>query len=184
MRSLADIVTSLDRDEQIHLGRMILLLAAFDRGELEQPAIQGITKLAKLDFLLRYPTYFQKAMRARKVSERKIVIEPYERKTVEAEMVRYRYGPWDHRYRRFLNVLAAKGLVSIQTTGRTINLALTDRGRKQSELIVGDESFAQLAERAKVLRESIDISASDIMKFIYNTFPEIGTLSFDQAILP
>ena len=74
MRSLADIVTSLDRDEQIHLGRIILLLAAFDRGELEQPAIQGITKLAKLDFLLRYPTYFEKAMRARKVSERKIGI--------------------------------------------------------------------------------------------------------------
>ena len=49
---------------------------------------------------------------------------------------------------------------------------------------MGDASFAQLAERAKVLRESIDISASDIMKFIYNTFPEIGTLSFDQAILP
>ncbi len=76
MRSLADIVTSLDRDEQIHLGRIILLLAAFDRGELEQPAIRGITKLAKLGFLLRYPTYFEKAMRARKVSERKIVIEP------------------------------------------------------------------------------------------------------------
>ena len=93
-------------------------------------------------------------------------------------MVRYRYGPWDHRYRRFLNVLAAKGLVSIQTTGRTINLALTDRGRKRSELIVGDASFAQLAERAKVLRESIDISASDIMKFIYNTFPEIEHIIF------
>jgi hypothetical protein len=182
--SLADIVTSLDRDEQIHLGRLILLLAAFDRGEVERPAIEGITKLAKLDFLLRYPTYFEKAMRARNVSEKKIAIEPYERKTVEAEMVRYRYGPWDHRYRRFLNMLAAKGLVSIQTTGRTINLSLTDRGLKHAERIVSDAAFAPLAQRAKVLRESIDIGATDIMKFIYNTFPEIGTLSFDQAIVP
>lgn len=184
MSSLADIVTSLDHDEQLHLGRLVLLLSAFDRGEEERPAIEGITKLAKLDFLLRYPTYFEKAMRARKVAEKNIIIEPYERKTVEAEMVRYRYGPWDHRYRRFLNVLAAKGLVSIQTTGRTINLALTDRGRRYAERIVADPAFAQLAQRAKVLRGNIDIGAADIMKFIYGTFPEIGTLSFDQAIAP
>lgn len=184
MSSLANIVTSLDKDEQVHLGRLILLLAAFDRGGEQRPAIEGITKLAKLDFLLRYPTYFEKAMRARRVSEKKIAIEPYERMTVEAEMVRYRYGPWDHRYRRFLNVLAAKGLVSIHTTGRTINLSLTDRGRKHAERIVGDAAFAPLAQRAKVLRESIDIGATDIMKFIYSTFPEIGTLSFDQAISP
>lgn len=184
MNSLAEIVTSLDSDEQIHLGRLILLLKAFDRGEDERPAIEGITKLAKLDFLLRYPTYFEKAMRARRVSERKIVLEAYEHNTVEAQMVRYRYGPWDHRYRRFLNVLAAKGLVSIQTTGRTINLALTDRGRAQAERIVAEPAFAPLAQRAKVLRESIDIGATDIMKFIYNTFPEIGTLSYDQAITP
>lgn len=184
MRSLPEIVTSLDRDENIHLGRLLLLLRAFDRGEEERPAIEGITKLAKLDFLLRYPTYFEKAMRARNVSERKIRVEPFERKTVEAEMVRYRYGPWDHRYRRFLNILAAKGLVSIHTTGRTINLSLTDKGRDQAGKIVAHESFAIFADRAAVLRESIDIGATDIMKFIYKTFPEIGTLSFDQAIAP
>src|ERR1700730_1830995 len=108
MTSLSEIVTGLDRDENIHLGRLLLLLNAFDRGEAGRPAIEGITKLAKLDFLLRYPTYFERAMLVRKVNPKRIPIEDYERKTVEAQMVRYRFGPWDHRYRRFLNIMAAK----------------------------------------------------------------------------
>lgn len=182
--SLPEIVTSLDKDEQSHLGRLVVLLQAFDRGEEERPAVEGITKLAKLDFLLRYPTYFEAAMLARRVNPQRIPVEPWERRTVEARMVRYRYGPWDHRYRRFLNVLAAKGLVSIQTTGRTINLALTDRGRTYAARIAADPAFQPFVNRAAMLRQNIDIGATDIMKFIYRTFPEIGTLSFDETIDP
>lgn len=184
MTSLAEIVTSLDRDEQTHLGRLLVLLAAFDRGDSGRPAVEGITKLAKLDFLLRYPTYFEKAMLARNVSPRRITIEDYERKTVEAQMVRYRFGPWDHRYRRFLNILAAKGLVRIETSGRTILLSLTEKGKAQAARVAEDEAYAPLRVRARLLRDSIDIGATDIMNFIYKTFPEIATLSYDEAIAP
>jgi hypothetical protein len=184
MTSLSDIVTSLDQDEQMHLGRLLLLLHAFDRGERERPAIEGITKLAKLDFLLRYPTYFEKAMLARNVSSKQIPIEEYERKTVEAQMVRYRFGPWDHRYRRFLNVLTAKGLVRIETSGRTILLSLTERGKEHAMRLSSDDAYRPLQHRAKLLRSHIDIGATDIMNFIYKTFPEIATLSYDEAIAP
>lgn len=184
MSSLAEIVTGLDRDEQIHLGRLLVLLEAFDRGDTGRAAVEGITKLAKLDFLLRYPTYFEKAMLARKVSPRRIPIENYERKTVEAQMVRYRFGPWDHRYRRFLNILAAKGLMRIETSGRTILLSLTEKGKERALRIAEDKSFAPLRDRARLLRDSIDIGATDIMNFIYRTFPEIATLSYDEAITP
>ncbi len=81
-------------------------------------------------------------------------------------------------------VLAAKGLVSIQTTGRTINLALTDRGRAYAARIAADPAFQPFVNRAAMLRQNIDIGATDIMKFIYRTFPEIGTLSFDETIDP
>lgn len=184
MTSLSEIVTSLDRDEQIHLGRLLLLLGVFDRGETGRPAVEGITKLAKLDFLLRYPTYFEKAMMVRNVSRKRIPIEDYERKTVEAQMVRYRFGPWDHRYRRFLNILAAKGLVRIETSGRTILLSLTEKGKRQAERLQEDEAYRPLLDRARLLRETIDIGATDIMNFIYRTFPEIATLSYDEAIAP
>jgi hypothetical protein len=133
---------------------------------------------------LRYPTYFEKAMLVRHVSPKHIPIEDYERKTVEAQMVRYRFGPWDHRYRRFLNILAAKGLVRIETSGRTILLSLTEKGRRQAERLESEEAYRPLLVRARLLRERIDIGATDIMNFIYKTFPEIATLSYDEAILP
>lgn len=184
MTSLAEVVTSLDRDEQIHLGRLLVLLVVFDRGDTGRPAVEGITKLAKLDFLLRYPTYFEKAMLVRNVNPRRITIEDYERRTVEAQMVRYRFGPWDHRYRRFLNILAAKGLVRIETSGRTILLSLTDKGKEQATRIAEEDAFTKIRDRAQLLRDSIDIGATDIMNFIYRTFPEIATLSYDEAIAP
>ncbi|HEX7115989.1 MAG TPA: hypothetical protein VF193_12725 [Steroidobacter sp.] len=178
---LAEIMTSLDRDEDGHLGRLLLLLYAFSRNE-GKPAIEGITKLAKLDFLLRYPSYFERAMRARDVKPQRIPIANFERNTVEAQMVRYRFGPWDHRYRRFLNILAAKGLIEIATNGRTILLSLTEEGRRRAERLACDEAFRPLAARARLLRDRLDIGASEIMRFIYKTFPEIATLSYDEAI--
>jgi len=181
--TLADIVTSLDRDEQMHLARLLLLLLAFDRNG-DAPAIEGITKMAKLDFLLRYPSYFEKAMLARDVSPRRIPIEDYERNTVEAQMVRYRFGPWDHRYRRFLNLLAAKGLVRIDTNGRNVRVSLTDTGKHRAAQLADDDSYRPLLSRARLLKDKIDIGPTEIMKFVYKTFPEIASLAYDEAIVP
>ncbi|MEZ5930133.1 MAG: hypothetical protein R3C55_16850 [Parvularculaceae bacterium] len=126
MLDLVEIVTSLEANEDTHLARILVLLLAFR--EPDRTAIEGITKLAKLDFLLRYPASLKKALAARGVSERNIPVDDFEAMTIEARMVRYRYGPWDHRYRQFLNVLVAKGLVAVELEGQTIKIDLTDPG--------------------------------------------------------
>lgn len=180
--TLAEIATSLERDEPAHLARLLILLAAFTRQE--GAAIDGITKLAKLDFLLRYPSYFERAMIARGMSPKTVAVEEFERLSVEATMVRYRFGPWDHRYRRFIDVLAAKGLVDVMVSGRTVRLSLTARGREIGSALTTAEANRPLATRAAVLKQRIDIGATDIMKFIYATFPEIATLAYDEAITP
>jgi hypothetical protein len=38
-----------------------------------------------------------------------------------------------------------------------------------------EDAFKQLADRAQLLRH-FDLSATKLMKFIYETFPEISTL--------
>jgi hypothetical protein len=100
---IQDIATYVEQKEDLHLARLLILIGAFE--ETDKPAIEGITKLAKLDFLLRYPTYFERAVQKRGGSLASTPIADYERGTVEAQMVRYRFGPWDHRLRRFLNLL-------------------------------------------------------------------------------
>lgn len=177
---LVDIVTSLDRDEDVHMARILVLLKAFARPDA--PAIEGITKLAKLDFLLRYPSCLATALEARGVPARKIPVDDYERQTIEARMVRYRFGPWDHRYRRFLNVLAARRLIAVRTNGRTVQIDLTANGAALAEQLAASEGFSRVMERAVLLRKHLDLGARALMEFIYDQFPELTSLEFNEGI--
>jgi len=108
--------------------------------------------------------------------------EDYERKSIESSMVRYRFGPWDFRYRRFLNTLVAKGLARVTTEGRTIKIHLTDSGRKAASDLAGTPEFATMAHRARLLKRHCNLSATNLMKFIYETFPELGTMRAGKPI--
>lgn len=179
---IQDITTYVEQKEDLHLARLLILIGAFE--EAEKPAIEGITKLAKLDFLLRYPTYFERAVQKRGGSAASAPIAEYERGTVEAQMVRYRFGPWDHRLRRFLNLLAARGLVQISIKGRTVLISLTEKGKRIAGQLAERDEYRLIAGRAAVLKRRLDIGATHLMNFIYETFPEIGTLDFDETIQP
>lgn len=180
MKRLMDVVTELDRNEDVHLARILVLLKAFQ--EPDKPALQGITKLAKLDFLLRYPSCLRKALLARGVRDANIPVEDFEALTIEARMVRYRFGPWDHRYRRFLNVLAAKNLVSVGMDRQTINIDLTQLGSELTDRLIEGEEFGRVFERAKLLKKHLDIRARALMEFIYETFPELSSLQYNEGI--
>ena len=177
---LVEAVADLDQSPELHAARLLVLLDAFredDRG-----AIEGLTKLAKLDFLLRYPVMLERALQAKGHSIREVQLESHERYSVESEMIRYRFGPWDHRYREFLNLLVAKGLVSIITEGRTVVIFLTAQGRSLASQLAAQEKFEQYSRRAKLLKRYFDMTAVNLMRFIYDTFPEIVTLRSNEAI--
>jgi hypothetical protein len=177
---LVEIVTSLDRDEDVHLARILVLLKGFSRPDA--PAIEGITKLAKLDFLLRYPSCLTKALLARGVPIKSIPVDDFERLTIEARMIRYRYGPWDHRYRRFLNVLVARRLITVRTDGRTIQIDLTPLGGSLADKLLESEGFSRVYQRAVLLRKHLDLKARALMEFIYEQFPELTSLEFNEGI--
>ena len=51
-----------ESSDGLHLMRLLILLRCADkRGRMPKP-VEGITKLAKLDFLLRYPVYLERAL--------------------------------------------------------------------------------------------------------------------------
>jgi hypothetical protein len=145
-------------------------------------SIQGLTKLAKLDFLLRYPSNLERALSARGSKPEDADVQDYERTNVEARMVRYKYGPWDFRYRRFINLLVAKGLVHVFVQGRTIHLGITAAGRETAERLAQDSSFHSIQHRSVLLKRHVDLSATNLMHFIYRTFPEISNLAFGETI--
>lgn len=172
----------LEKDEHIHLGRLLILLHVFN-GENKAGEIEGLTKLAKLDFLLRYPVYLERAMLVNGKELKKAAPKDYERKSVEAKMVRFKYGPWDFRYRRFINTLIGKRLVYIRTEGRSYHLGITDQGIKVAEALEKDANFSDLVDRAKTIRTHFNLSGTWLMRFIYKNFPEIGSLQYGTEIL-
>lgn len=178
---LVQAVADLDQSPNLHVARLLILLDAFSEDD-HDGGIEGLTKLAKLDFLLRYPVMLELALKAKGRSVREVQLEEHERQSVESEMVRYRFGPWDHRYRKFLNILSAKGLTSISIEGRKVVITLTKQGRDLARQLTTQELFEQYSRRARLLKRHFDLTATNLMRFIYETFPEIITLRSNKVI--
>jgi hypothetical protein len=174
-------VANLDQSSDLHAARLLLLLAAFadDDGST---AIEGLTKLAKLDFLLRYPVMLERALKIKGRSIRDVQLEDHERYSVESAMVRYRFGPWDHRYREILNMLVAKGLASISVEGRKVVISATESGKHYARELEKSELFVSYVRRAKLLKAHFDLTATHLMRFIYEAFPEVVSLRSNAPI--
>jgi hypothetical protein len=177
---LVEAITELDAEPDLHAARLLILISAFS--STDQGTVEGLTKLAKLDFLLRYPVMLERALVAKNRSTRDVRLEDHERLSVESQMVRYRYGPWDHRYREFLNILIGKGLVTVRVEGRRIVITLTDNGKDLATELSDNQAFQDYARRSALLKRHFDIMGTSLMKFIYETFPEVVSLRSNEKI--
>lgn len=178
---LVETIAELDSQPDLHAARLLVLISAFsDAGQRD--AVEGLTKLAKLDFLLRYPVMLERALAAKGRSTRDVKLEDHERLSVESQMVRYRFGPWDHRYREFLNILVGKGLVTVSVEGRKVVIMLTERGRTLASELSATPEFRDYARRSSLLKRHFDVQATTLMRFIYETFPEVVSLRSNERI--
>ncbi len=181
---VVSVVIALDEAPGNDLARILILLKAFSGREGAAP-IAGLTKLAKLDFLLRYPTYLAAALEATGRDGTRVKVADHERTSVESSMVRYRYGPWDFRYRELVDQLTARRLTWVRIDGRTVNVGLTPTGLDLAKELSQDEIFEEIDRRARLLPGPFrQMGANRLMKFIYETFPEITALRFGESIKP
>lgn len=173
-------LADLEQSTELHLARLLILINAFTNDGKEK--LSGLTKLAKLDFLLRYPVMLERALQKRHLSGKSAKVEEYERLSVETQMVRYRFGPWDHRYRMFLNLLSAKRLITVNIDGRTIEVSITETGKDYVKKLIKSGTFATYVDRSAVIKERFNLKATELMHFIYNAVPEILNLPSNRPI--
>ncbi|MHB8389916.1 MAG: hypothetical protein ACYDBH_10090 [Acidobacteriaceae bacterium] len=181
MIDIVEMIAELDDQPDLHAARLLVLISAFSEGG-QGGAVEGLTKLAKLDFLLRYPVMLERALSAKGRSTREVELKDHERLSVESEMVRYRFGPWDHRYREFLNILVGKGLVTAGVEGRKVLIGLTERGLTLAAELRASAEFQDYARRSALLKRNFDVQATTLMRFIYETFPEVVSLRTNERI--
>lgn len=176
--------SKLEQKDSLHMARLLLLLRAAAGRKGIKP-VEGITKLVKLDFLVRYPGYLERALRRLDMDPELARILPHERNTIESSMIRYRYGPWDARYRRWLALLEAKGLVSTSVAGRTVRVSLTQAGAAVASEIAATPAMADLSTRSAVVANAVgSYSGTKLKEFIYDTFPELTSMRFGEDIGP
>jgi len=159
-------------------ARLLLLIDAFTQANL---SLQGRVKLAKLDFLLRYPQFYRRALRAkgRKIKEEGDVSE----NNIEGRMVRYRYGPWDPAYYALLGSLLGRGLIETVPEGRYTGLRTTPVGQRVAASLSETPAWEQTAQHAKKLRAAFSTTTgTTIMKFIYENFPEVSQATWGEKL--
>jgi hypothetical protein len=155
-----------------HTGRVLILLRHF--GSTGDKPLEGLTKLAKLDFLIRYPAFTDQLLRDLG-ADWELGTEPTdsEKLAVESRMVRYKYGPWDDRYYPVLGTLVGLGLVAVNKKGRTLVMSLTEAGAELAAVIAEQADWEQVDRRASFLSKHFNVTGSRLKKLIYTKLPEV-----------
>lgn len=168
-----------DPDDSVdfHAARLLILLRQCGTGN--KPGIDGRTKLAKLDFLLRYPTFLQRAIDHLREIGATTSEWTAAGAEVEAPMIRYRYGPWDPRYRQFLAFLLSRRLITI-TTAKPERVQLTAAGRRAADDLSARASFQPLIDRCAAMTHGLNtMTGTELKDLVYDLFPsEVGALPY------
>ena len=120
--------------------------------------IDGLTKMAKLDFFVRYPSFFDEVCRHLGVEGKPAAAN----KHVESSMIRFHYGPWDQRYYHVLSYLESKRLIAVQQHGKAYCFKLTSSGETVSDNAeknaVYDELVTHMKRVKKILGKKTPVS--------------------------
>lgn len=148
---------------EFHAARLLLLLDLSGRNG----KVDGLTKLAKLDFFVRYPQFFREAEEyLGGVSD-----APNELSSVESSMIRHNYGPWDKRYYEILVYLESRNLIDISKIKNSYRFKLTELGKQRAEDLAKREQFGTLAEHMKKVKAVFGRQTGNYLKkLIYQVF--------------
>ncbi|SFH29624.1 hypothetical protein SAMN04488020_109166 [Palleronia marisminoris] len=177
----ASLPLSADDVVEFHAARLLLLFHLCGTAN----RIDGLTKMAKLDFFVRYPDFFEIARAA--VAKQLEDAAPTHQENdsgVESAMVRHHYGPWDKRYYHVLAHLEARRLLDVTRNGKSYRLALTPAGVVAAKTLRERPSFASLAERMRVVKRTFGSKSGNVLKnLIYRLFnDEVGQRELGERI--
>lgn len=159
---------------EFHAARLLLLFRVCGIKD----RIDGLTKMAKLDFFVRYPQFFRRVSAHTKKTDAALP------KSVESSMIRHHYGPWDKRYYHLLAYLEGNGLLEVRKSGSAFVFELTDAGKDAADALRDREAFAALVEQMKLVKKDLGgKSGSVLKKLIYEVFDkEVADKAMGEVI--
>ncbi len=158
--------------------RLLLLIDAFSN---QTGGLEGRTKLAKLDFFLRYPAFLRRALDIRHVTlaADQSFMSP---NPIEERMVRYRYGPWDPSYFALLGSLLGRGLIYMVPYNRGLGYKTTEMGASLAARMRSDSAWEEVSASTGLLRRHLNLAGNTLKNFIYEHFPEVATARWREEL--
>jgi hypothetical protein len=160
-------------------GRLLLLIDVFTTST---HSLEGRTKLAKLDFFLRYPKYLRRALSIRAPDAHLRELPPTEEETIEGRMVRFRYGPWDPAYFALLGSLIGRGLVVPVSGNSGVAYRTTELGAEVAKRLSSTDPWQDTHRRAKLLKRHLNLSGTRLKDFVYAHFPEVTGTTWGENL--
>lgn len=156
-----------------HQARLLILLAAVAG---PNGRVSGLTKIAKLDFLVRYPVFLQELLTTlgHDVLAARVGTTDDERRAVESRMIRYKYGPWDDRYYGIVGALIGRGLLEYVGAPDQLSVRVTPGGQAVAATVRSDPSWSRVAIRSEIIRDVFGkLSGNAIKDLIYTHLPGV-----------
>ncbi len=179
-RTAAGINLTSDEIIEFHAARLLLLISmcGIKSKDSEGHSIEGLTKLAKLDFFIRYPSFFN---RIADYLKKDAQIESEE---VESKMIRFHYGPWDKRYYHVLPYLEARGIIKIEKNNKQYTFSLTKLGEGLAKQLKKNKKYEDVIGKIQVVGKTFrNTSGSRLKDLIYEVFKsEVANKNLDEII--
>lgn len=164
-------------------ARVLLLIDGFSRKTTGPRTLEGRVKLAKLDFLLRYPRHLSTLLAGRGLRDAVRQALDSQDSPLESRMMRYRYGPWDPSYFAVLGSLVGRGLIEVVPAEGTNALGYrsTESGAALAEHFKEDGAFDEVIGRIALLRRHLDLTGESLKKMLYD-LPEVADATWHEEL--
>lgn len=173
-----EVLGAMVNDLAYHQGRVLLLVRAVAEEPGNAGKLDGLTKLAKLDFLIRYPALAPLVLDELDQSDPDLHLDAAdlsEPTAVSDPMIRYKYGPWDDKYYPVIGALVSRGLLRY-ARGRQGSVALvpTAAGCALADDLAADSSWRGVDDQCHAIaRASAGLTGNALKARIYERLAEL-----------
>ncbi|CPS05940.1 hypothetical protein [Mycobacteroides abscessus] len=161
--------------------RVLILIAAVSEVSGNAKKLDGLTKLAKLDFIARYQDFEPLIALALDISG----VRTAEARTVavvptSTPMIRYRYGPWDDQYYPVLGALVGRGLIKyVRGKGGSVGFSPTVHGSDLVAQLRWDVLWAPVVDHYESIANRYGRHTGSALKnAIYDSLPKQMDVAF------
>ncbi len=160
-------------DRDYHEIRVLLLIVSVFELRPGPGHVDGLTQLAKLDFLVRHPRFAALILKETLQEDPRMHLNAPDSRAVDSPGIRHRYGPWDERYYTVVGALVGRGLVRPGVGGRSrFTLAPTPTGSRLARVAAASPPWRPVADRcAAIARAASGLSGRRLTQLILTRLP-------------